>query len=239
MKKILLFLFFTIFITLLFSESILLEDSGKFGIYLKNIRVGWEKFDISIATGGGKITTESNYVVKTNGNNISVKLKSALYFDGNLQPVTYSINSSSQDLTGTISVSFKPKLGIIHYQIPGVDKKEEAVILPKRFVIVDQNVFSHLILPIIFEKINKTNGKGSEKNQFINVFVPQLALDGVGKVRITYGGRDKIYFQNERVKVRKYILLSKESEIIVYIDKFNRILKIVDSKKRAEIIREE
>ncbi len=237
MKKIFILIFIFLFLSPIFSEKVLLEDFGTFGIYLKNVRVGWEKFNISIATGGGKIITESNYVVRNKSNEISVKLKSALYFDGNLQPVTYSIKSSSQDLSGTISVSFKPKLGIIHYDIPGVSKKEDGVILPEKFIVVDQNVFSHLILPIMYDEINKS--KDNTKSRFINVFVPQLALDGVGKVRLTYAGREKIYYQNEKVKVKKYIILSKESEILVYIDKFNRILKIVDSKKGAEIIREE
>ncbi len=234
MRKFFILLTFILISSFIFSEEILLEDSGKFGIYLKNIKVGWEKFDISIATGGGKISTESQYKIIEKGKNISVSLKSSLYFDGKLQPVTYTIISSSSDLSGSISVSFKPKLGIVNYNIPGINKKGDGVILPERVVVVDQNVFSHLILPIFYKELFL-----KDKGKFVNVFVPQLALDGVGKIRVTYGGKEKIFYQNGKVRVKKYILLSKESEILVYIDGFNRILKIVDSKKRAEIIREE
>jgi hypothetical protein len=223
----------TAMLLLLFSFSYGTErrtsrEEAQFDIYVGGQEIGQEKF--SIENREDSVVSRSTVSFRDPQNKKqSIRMDTELTMDGHLVPRSYQLRTDANGQKGMMKGAFVEGQAAFEYLAGGTTRKT-GLLVGKRYVILDTNVFHHFIFVArSFDLDSK------EKSQPIEVLIPQEFENGL--LKISNLGSEKISVKGKTRELHHLKADTGSVQIDLWMDDNKVLYKIALPAKRIEVIR--
>ncbi|HMD42186.1 MAG TPA: hypothetical protein VKH45_03840 [Candidatus Acidoferrum sp.] len=203
--------------------SIFVADRGKLNIFLDNVSVGHEEFEIGQSSGSWVAKGNSSIKVpETTPTNVTGNL--TLQGDG--APISYDWTAQTEK-TNSAHILFSNGVAKMTLQMQGARPFEQDLTFSSPFVIVLDNNLYHQYA--VLARVYDWSRKGTQN---FSVLIPQELTPGTITVsasgQLTSGGKSY-----EGLKV-----VTSDLEVVLYLDSNHRLMRIEVPSAKVAVVRE-